>query len=552
MAEYNVENPKVETTPWRNISIVWLVPILAAIIGGLVAWQSLSERGPLVEIRFSKSEGIKAGKTEIKHKGVVVGLVEDVTFSNDLKEVVVRARMEKVVAPYLGDTTDFWIVSANVRGANFTGLGTILSGVYIEVDWSGPAQERRRAFDGLAAQPLTPPSAQGRHVKLRSEEAGSVNVGTPVFYRRLRVGQIESRRLAEDYGHIEYEAFIEAPYDSILNATTQFWNVSGVSVVAGTGGLEVRMESLDAFLAGGVAFGDIGLNAGTAELPEDKVFNIYSDRDSAVESQFETPEGGGYLFMATFEDSTQGLEPGAPIEWQGIRIGTVADIVLDLGDGPEDGGFVWVYLELQPARVGLLDASIEDIQLAMDSWVREGMRPQLATGNILSGKKLVRFVEGVGDDGALIDFDTLPYPTFPTAPSDLEAVAQNVEQVVANLAELPLDELVGAAIDLLSSTDALLADPETKRLPGELNETLASLSSAAANIDEASQSLPELVSKLNQFADIGESVLGGLAPESELYVDLSSAVLNLRDAARSLSALAVRLEEQPNSLIVGR
>ncbi|MEM6625190.1 MAG: MlaD family protein [Pseudomonadota bacterium] len=542
---------EVEDRKRGGISTVWIVPILAALIGGAVAWQSLSERGPEVEIRFTEAQGVRAGKTEIKHRDVVVGLVEDVSFGEGLEEVVVTARMEPEIEPFLGETTDFWIVSANVSGTNLTGLSTILSGAYIEVDWSRPPSSSRREFEGRDVPPLTPPGAQGRHVRLTSPDAGSASVGAPIYYRKLKVGQIESRELSEDFRQVTYTAFIEAPYDQLIGASTHFWNASGVTVVAGTDGLALKLESLQSLIAGGVAFDRIGLALSDAPLADDPVFPLYADREAAVDSRYSADEDENIFFMAKFEDSINGLEPGAPIEWQGIRIGTVADIVLNVGAEPSEA-FIYVVLSLEPNRIGASDETLEAGLAGLNRWVESGMRVQLASGNILTGRKLVRFVDGVGVEKAEIDFSATPYPELPTAPGGLGAAQQNVEDIIETVSDLPLDQLFGAAITLLNDADALLANPDTQQLPGDLSNALEALGAAAVNIDEASQNLPRLIDNLNQIAMAGETTLSGLSPDSELYVDLTRAVGDLRDAARSLAALSSRLEENPNALITGR
>lgn len=550
MTSTDFEAPKIESERPGGISVVWVVPIIAALIGGAVAYRSLANQGPLVEIEFEAAKGISAGKTEIKHKDVVIGIVEDVTFAEDLDSVIVSARLDLEIEPYLGDTTDFWVVSANISGTSFSGLSTILSGSYIEVDWSGLPTESQRKFVGLDKQPLTPPSAEGRHLKMRSTRAGSVNVGSPVYFRGIQVGRVESRDLSGDNRAIEYSLFIEAPHDALITRATHFWNVSGVRFETSTDGLSVNFASLASLLSGGIEFGDIALDVSNTPLPDDHVFTLFEDQDAAIENQYSNPEEESVQFMVTFDDSVAGLEPGAPVEWQGIRIGTVSDLSLDLTGDP-GSNIVNVIIELQPSRIGLAFSTIEEAQASIQNWVSSGMRVRLATGNILTGKKLIRFVDGVGTENFRISFDD-PIPRLPTAPSELNAITQDAEQLVQNLAELPLEDLVISAVRLLENTNTLIANPELQHLPGELNATLASFDSVAGRLNAASRNLPLLIDNLNQIADAGQSTLTGLSPDSQLYVDLSGAVRDLRDAARSLSALAARLEEQPNSLITGR
>ncbi|MEL6446634.1 MAG: MlaD family protein [Pseudomonadota bacterium] len=546
--------PDIEEIPERKVSRVWIVPIISLVIGAFVIGQSVWERGPLVEIQFEKGHGITAGKTEVKHNDVVVGVVESVRLSEDLETVVVSARMERFMGPYLGDTTAFWVVKADISGTSFTGLNTLLSGAYIEVDWDQAPERRQRRFVGLDKQPMTPPGVAGTHFRLRVDSAGSIGVGSPVFFRRIRVGQIENQSLSEDFSYVEYDAFVEAPYDRLVNAATHFWNVSGVNVEASTDGLVVNFDSLQSLVAGGVAFGDIGRTIGTSELDPDAEFIVYKNREAAVESQYFTPEGSGFYFMAQFNDSIGGLSIGAPIEWQGIRIGNVRDIVLDLSDVTRTDAVVYAVLELQPNRIGLENMSDADLRTSITRWVRSGMRVQLAAGNILSGRKLIRFIDDAApaDDTLVVDFDAQPFPALPTIGSNLGAVTENVERVVANVAELPLDQLVGSLISLLNNADALVGNPSAQGLPDTLNAALSAVSEVAGNLDEASDQLPELIVSLNEIARAGEVTLAGLSPDSALYVDLADAISELRDASRSLAALAVRLEQKPNALILGK
>lgn len=550
MAETDFDAPEIKSEQRGGISLVWVVPIIAALIGGAVAYRSLANQGPLVEIEFEAAKGISAGKTEIKHKDVVIGIVEEVKFADGLERVVVSARLDLEVEPYLGDTTDFWVVSANISGTNFSGLSTILSGSYIEVDWSGLPTESRRKFDGLEKQPLTPPSAEGRHLKMRSARAGSVNVGSPVYFRGIQVGRIESRELSRDNRAIEYSLFIEAPHDALVSRATHFWNVSGISLETSTDGLSVNLASLESLLGGGIEFGDIGIDVSNTPLTDDYVFTLFDDQEAAIENQYTNPDEASVQFMVTFDDSVAGLEPGAPVEWGGIRIGTVNDLNLDLTGDP-GSNIVNVIIELQPSRIGLAFSTVEEAQASIQDWVTSGMRVRLATGNILTGKKLIRFVDGVGTDSFRVDFNA-PIPRLPTAPSELNAITQDAEQLIQNLAKLPLEDLVVSATRLIDNTNALIANPNLQKLPGELNTTLASFDSVAERLNAASKNLPLLIDNLNQIADAGESTLTGLSPDSQLYVNLSGAVRDLRDAARSLSALAARLEEQPNALLTGR
>ena len=533
----------VEST--QRISFFWLIPLVAVVIAALTVWKSYSEQGPLIEIQFSSGHGFVAGKTEIRHKDIVVGVVEEVTLTDDLTAVQIKARMSKVVAPYLGDTTEFWVVTARISGSNLSGLGTLLSGNYIELDWTAKPNERRQQFIGLDEQPQTPTGTPGRHLNLASFYEDSIKIGAAIYFRSVKVGQIETRRLSDDLSRIEYRAFIRDPYDKLINSSTRFWEVSGVDVNLNEGGLKVRLASLDAVINGGVTFADLGPKETKTEVSQDSSFEIFPDRENAIENQFNLIENRGLQFIAGFSTSVRGLEKGSAVEWRGVRIGTIRDVLVDPTGEAGNGDFMFAVLELQPQRIGLEYESSEALQNELYAWLDSGVRAQLASVGLLSDKKLLRMVETDGSDGLQVNYAALPYPSIPTIPSDIDAVAQNVEQLIAQLATLPLEDLVVSGIKLLNNANALIDNTE-------LESTLQSLSKTLTNVEAASADLPSLIQNLNQVANMGESTLAGLSPNSALYVDLSGAIRDLRSAARSLSSLAELLEDRPNALITGR
>ncbi|MEM9629902.1 MAG: MlaD family protein [Pseudomonadota bacterium] len=547
-----IPTASVETKSARRDSLVWLVPLFAAIVGGAVAWQTYSSQGPLVEIVFDEAPGMEAGKTQIRHKNIVVGMVEDVSLTDDFDQIKVTARINRDVAHFLGETTEFWVVSARIDGTRISGLSTLLSGSFIEMNWSGKPENRRRKFAGLERPPLTPPGTPGRRLTLKAETAGSLNVGSPVYFRQLKVGRIESRQLSEDARSVIFSAFIDAPYHEHLTSAVRFWNVSGIEVSAGSEGLKLHIESAEALLAGGVAFGTIDHDLARSISTDNEQFNIFSDRKTAEESIFQDDDDDQYRFIAEFEESVGGLKADAPIEWDGIRIGKVLDVVYepDLESGTNDRHYA--ILQFQPARLGLSDVSADDVRGGIATWVQRGMRVQLASGNILTGAKKIQLTLKADVEAAVVDFDAKPYPSLPTVPSDLQAVAQNAEQLVKNLSELPLNELVVSATQLLKDADRFVSDPQLSEVPGELSTSLKAFAQLAKSLDTASADFPKLLKNLNALTGRADTVLQGVSPDSEIYVELSSAVRDLKSAAHSIAELAQRLETSPNSLIFGR
>jgi len=533
----------VEKTGMK-LSPIWIVPIIAAVLALVVAWSALSDRGPLVEIEFAESKGIKAGKTEIKHKDVVIGVVEKVVFKEDLNGVIVTARLAPEVEPFLGETTDFWIVSADFSGSNFSGVETLLSGAYIEVDWSEKPRDRFRDFKGLAKPPLTPPSEKGRHFSLRAPGAGSASAGSPIYYRGVKVGQVDQSGFGEDYSFIQYSAFIQDPYDQLVTEDTVFWNVSGLSVSVDSDGFSLDMASLDSLIAGGIAFGSRSQRQNAPRVEEGQVFALYESREAAMESRFASSTETSFQFLLRFDESVAGLSVGAPVEWQGIRLGTVTDVRVNLLNETVD-----VVISMQPSRLGIQDATEATMRARFQQWVDEGMRVRLASGNILTGQKLIHLVDNVSNDPYRIDFDAGSYPELPTAPSEFNAIAKNTEELIGMLSSLPLNDLVVAATDLLNSVDTVVSQPASAQLPGQLKDTLASFGDIA---DGLGSDLPGMVENLDNLLVTAEATVNGLSPDSEMYVNLANSLVELRAMSRSLSALLTVLEQQPNALLTGK
>ncbi|MEM6604318.1 MAG: MlaD family protein, partial [Pseudomonadota bacterium] len=364
----------------------------------------------------------------------------------------------------------------------------------------------------------------------------SLQVGSPVMYRGLQIGQVERRSLDESYQLIEYRLFIDAPYDGLINNGTRFYDISGVSLALTSEGLELELESLETLAIGGVTFFTPKISS-TAGLDSERVFTLFNNRNAAEESQFEGVGATHYFFSAEFTGGVEGLEAGAPIVWQGVRLGTVLEIELDLGSQPDTSRQI-VVLDLQPGRVGREDVNQEEALADFALWIKQGMRAEIVTSNILTGSKRIQFVDRPDAPPAELDMDAVPYPRIPTIASEFGAVTQSVTQLSASLAELPYDELVRSAINLMNSVSALAGSADTRALPGSLNSAVASVEA--------------LVGEMQSTVARGEVALAGLTPESPLYVELLRTTRELQEAAQSVRELATLLEENPNALITGR
>jgi paraquat-inducible protein B len=498
----------------RRPSIVWLIPLVAALIGAFVAWRTFSERGPAITITMESAEGLEAGKTEIKYKDVAVGLVEEIELEQDLSGVVVHARMVKNSEHWLTDATRFWVVKPRVAGGQVTGLGTLLSGAYIGVD---PVTEGKhsRKFEALAEAPIVTMQEAGRFFTLRSDRAGAVEVGAPVYFRKIAVGQVVSSELdpADDY--VTTRVFVRAPYDARVRADSRFWNASGFDATVGADGVQIDTQSLVSMLIGGIAF-DAPLGSSAELAAADAVFPLYENRGAAYERHYTQT----IAWLLRFEQSVRGLRVGAPVEFRGIPMGEVTNIQSEFDR--EQGRFVIaVTVGIEPERFTSGEISPEERRAAVDRLVAAGLRAQLKSGNMLTGQLYVALDVFENAKPAQVVWDA-PIPEFPTIPTPLEEITAGLTQLAERLGKIPVEQ-IGA--DLNASLKAL-------RVTLQKSENLG----------------PALTDTL----EVTRRTLASVGPDSSVNAELRRALLELSDAARALGLAADQIQSQPDSLIFGK
>jgi len=551
------EPKKARIVKSRNIpsrlSLAWLLPILAIVCSGWVLWKAYSERGPLVRIQFDNAGGVKAGETRIRRNDVDVGTVEAVRLSEDLDSVIVEARLDPQVSRYLDDNTRFWIVNAEINTTEISGLGTLLSGSYIEVDWDDNLGERQSDFMGLSEPPLTKRGTPGLRLSLTAEESGYINVGSPVLYRQIDVGRVERRRLSPDAKNVLFDIFIEAPYHEFVFPATRFFSVSGIESDIGVDGAYVRVESVVAFLIGGIAFENpVDVDGMKPVAANEKQFRVFDNRAAAQDSLFDGEDDRRFRYLAEFKGSVKGLRPDAIIEYNGLRVGRVIEVNARLPRTPGAESTAIATLQFQPRRLGMLDVTPERLNNTLVRFFDNGLRVQLASGNLLTGSLIVKLVDVPEAAAAEIDNTSEPYPTLPTIDSDIDGVTADVETLVKNLSELPLSSLVNAATGLLSDTRGLINSPDVAGIPSQISTSLESISRAVSKMEQASEDLPTMLAALTSASQNANDVLEGLAPDSEIYIELAATVRELKLAAKSIAAFAALLEENPNAVFTGR
>ncbi|KPJ75878.1 MAG: hypothetical protein AMS19_13555 [Gemmatimonas sp. SG8_23] len=509
-------------------SIVWLIPLVAAIVGIYLAYWAWSEQGPTISIVFDSAEGLEAGKTKLKYKEVDVGLVESVDLTSDLSQVRVTVSLVNELSRYLTDQTRFWVVRAEVSAGQISGLGTVFSGAYIAID---PSSEgvRTRSFQGLQKAPVVTSDKPGTLFELRAGELGSIEVGSPVYYRWLRVGQVAGYSLDQAGESISVQVFVEEPHDQRVRSTTRFWNASGLDAVLTAEGLEIDSPSLISMLVGGIAFETPATVTVAEDVPENMVFELYPNRQATRTPRYSAKT----RFLVYFDDSVSGLVSGSPVEFRGIKLGEVLEVDVELDRRTGDIR-IPVVIEIEPERLGLTAAEIAEDDLGrMSTLVERGLRARLATGNILTGQKVVAFDFVAGAEPAEIQIGST-YPVLPSARGGLEAITERVARIVDKVDRLPI-ESIGANLDEvlenLASTLATMQD-----LAGTANSDL----------------LPSLSASLGKLESTLSSADSMISPDSAIASELERLMGDLAATARSLRSLAERLEEHPEELLRGK
>ena len=531
--------PEVEVAERRGLSIVWLIPLVAGAIAIWLGYSTLRDQGPTITITFEDAEGLEAGKTKVKYKEVEVGLVEDVAISEDLSQIIVTARMHKEAGPYMNDGTRFWIVRPRVGAGGVSGLGTLLSGAFIEVDPG--AGEATTAFAGLEEPPPIRSDEAGRRYELHADKLGSVARGSPVYYRSVQVGQVLGYELADDQENLVVDIFVAAPHDQLVRDNSRFWNASGIDVSFGAEGVNVAVESLQALLAGGIAFDTPAIGRPGEPAAADSVFPLFENFRAVTESRYTQK----VPYVVYFDGSVRGLRAGAPVEFRGMRVGSVTDVRLEI-DPEQDTVRIPVTLGIEPQRIGVVgDARSAEPYVMMAALVERGLRAQLKSGNLITGELLVDLDFHPESPPATLDRSAEP-PQIPSVPTQLEVLTASITEVLNQLAALPLPELIADLRRTVQSIEVLASSPDTKGGIAALNESANRLQALLGTLD---QRLAPLLTRADATLASTQTLVG---ENSQLRYDVRDLVRELTSAARSIRVFADYLERHPEALLRGK
>jgi paraquat-inducible protein B len=542
--------PRATLVPGRRarISAVWIIPILAAIVGLGIAVQRILSEGPTITIVFKAAEGIEAGKTFVKYKDVNIGQVVAVQLSPDYSKVEVTARIAKSAAGLIVEDAKFWVVRPRITLRGISDLGTLLSGNFIGFD-AGSSGKAQRRFSGLEVPPIITGAQPGRQFVLKANDLGSLEIGSPVYYRHLLAGQVVAVDLAADGSSVELKVFVEAPYDKYVSAGTRFWNVSGLDVSVGAGGVEVHTQSLAALIEGGLAFDTPSFLARAEPAAANTGFTLYGDQSTAMKQ----PESVVRHYVLYFTESLHGLSVGAPVTVLGLPAGEVTEVGLDI-DPATLNVRGRVEITAFPERLfGRLSSSQHALATSMDESASKrrvflqrlveerGLRAQLRLSSLLTGQRYVAFDYHPKAAKVRVDWNK-EILEMPVVPSTLPDVETKLTSILAKVDKLPLEAIGTDLKQDLETLDRTLKG--VGKLVSHIDDEL--VPGVKTTLEDARRTLT-VAERLMQDADT--TLVGPNAPAQQ---QLRDALKEVAQSARALRVLADDLERHPEALIRGK
>lgn len=533
------QNKQNKANHQSHFNSIWLVPLIALLVAGWMLYQDWASKGPVITIISESAEGIEVGKTTIKELSVVIGKVTDVKINETFDKAILTVQMNQGTKAMLREDTQFWVVKPRVGAQGVSGLDTLLSGAYIDIA-PGTKGKLTKNFTMLEQPPLSTAQDEGIRLKLFNSENSQLSVGTTVHFRGYPVGHIEKVGYDIERKALTYQIFIHAPYDALVNDAIQFWMTPGLLVKSSAKGIEVRLDSFENFVSGGISFGlptDASPGGSVEDLSE---FRLYSTKEEGEDNRYHEH----FDFVVLFNESIAGLEAGAPIVFHGIQLGSVtkapflnASLQTMRQYAGSGSAPVPVLIRIEPQRLqgsNKKTMSTEQWQKLLTQRANKGLRAVLTSGNLLTGSKSIS-LELIPDSEPVKWTKINGYTVFPSAESGFANIEQKVNTILDHLVEAPINDTLNnlnltlkEATATLSSVDELsdvitqlINQDELQTIPAELNTTLQQVSAT-----------------LSSYQENGE--IGG---------SLQQSLQSLERSLAELHPLLKELREQPNTLI---
>jgi paraquat-inducible protein B len=548
--------PPSEVHKRTGFQPIWIIPIIAALIAAFLGWRAIEARGPTITITFNTADGMQAGQTKVRHKAVDLGTVKTVVLADDMSKVKVEIEMQRTASRYLTSNARFWVVRPRIGFGGVSGLDTLLSGAYIELDPGSLEGSSQHDFTGLEEPPAIRSGEPGRTFTLTTPSIGAISSGSPIFYRNLTVGEVLGYELDPAGKQFTVHTFIRDPYSKFVHEESQFWNASGITLDFGSGGVKFQIESLRAIIAGGVAFDTFDTAPPSPEAAEKHSFELRASAANATSASLTRR----VPVVTHFDSSVSGLAVDAAVQLFGIQVGTVKDIQLKFDPKGIALPYVSVRMDIEMGRV-FRDRVVPEDQVprVVRALVAKGLRASLQSANLLTGQMLVslEFVPDAPPADIAVEDGMF---VLPSVGGGIANITTNLSQITKALAALPLVQIADNLNNTLKGASAIA---NSKDLHDAL-QSMSSLMNSAQDvvrkvnngITPALKQLPEIAQGLQSTIERTNKLIGsadtGYGANSQFKRDLDRLMGQLSDTARSLRILADYLDQNPSALIRGR
>ncbi len=527
LPEARIVSRRGRSFPW-----FWVIPIVAVVLGFTVMVKGIIDQGPTIRIKWKNAEGIEAGKTHIKYKNVDIGLVKAIRITDDTRNVQVEAEMTSDAAKLLVEDTRFWVVRPRIAGGQISGLATLISGAYIGMD-AGSSRKSRRDYQGLEQAPTVTSDEPGAEFVLHGESLGSLDVGSPVFYRRVQVGQVTATELDADGQGVSLKIFVRSPNEKFVTSNSRFWHASGVDFSLDAAGFNVHTQSVAAILLGGIAFMTPPDLPPGEPVPGETQFTLFPGESKAMKRS----DSEVVTLTAYFAGSVKGLSVGAPVEFRGLQVGEVKSIDVLFDPDKMDYRFP-VQLDLYPDRLLPKAAPSPTTQRVPGSSailkaLSKGLKAQLRSGNLITGQKLVAL--DFFANAPAVKFDPNQSPlVIPTAPGSMEDLQATLSDIATKIDKIPFDKIA----------QDLRTDLQT------LNKTLNDTDKVLHRVD--TELAPQLQVTLDSARQTLQSANQLLSSDAPLQQDVREALHQMTKAAESIRVLTDYVQQHPEMFIKGK
>ncbi|WP_127492470.1 PqiB family protein [Acinetobacter calcoaceticus] len=521
----DLPEPQEKKSRWKPL-LIWLIPLIALLIALSLAVKALLSHGPTIDVSFRTAEGLVAGKTTVRYKQVDIGVVRQIDLSDDRSHVIARIDLRKGASNFAAKDSRFWVVRPRIGTGGVSGIDTLLSGSYIEVD-GGKSEEDKFEFTGLEVPPVISSDVPGKVFFLNADDLGSLDIGSPIYYRRINVGQITAYKLSDDGKNVELQTFIRAPYDKFVTTDARFWQASGIDVTLNASGFNLDTQSLASIVAGGIAFGFPESSRATTAANHSR-FNLWDSKGDALKE----PDGQPRGVIMYFDHSLRGLTVGAPIDFMGIEIGNVKSVNAEFYDHYKQIR-MRVEAVIYPSRVENGQALNPNSEIFKD-FIEHGWRAQMRTGNLLTGQNYIALDKFPKAKPATLQILGDNRVVIPTTPTELSGLQAQVSQIADKLTKFPLVEIGQDVRKTLNNMNTAIesTDKLVKQLDGKVAPGLQ------ATLDDVRKTVRS-----------SESILSSDAP---LQQDVRKALQQMTRAAASLQLMSDYIEQHPESIIRGK